>query len=130
MGQAPEKTMEQVIRDDGRYAPAAYAFLHEGLNRAAKDVYGDAPATTQRHVTGQQICKALRELALERYGLLARTVLGKWNVRQTMDFGEMVYLLIEHGLMRKTAEDSLEDFREVYRFEDVFIPPTDFELKE
>jgi uncharacterized repeat protein (TIGR04138 family) len=123
----PEKTLEEIIREDGRYAPAAYSFLHEGLSKASKDAHGQqADSTGQRHVTGQQICHALRDLALERYGHLAKAVLAKWRINETIDFGQMVYLLISHGLMRKTPEDSLEDFRDVYQFDDALTRHDNF----
>jgi len=132
MMENPRQKMEQVIREDGRYPPEAFAFLHEGLNRAVQTAYGEkhVPDDQQRHVTGQQICQALRELAVERWGLLARTVLARWNIHGTIDFGRMVYLLIDHGFMRKTEEDSVEDFRDVYDFASAFDVPMDFDLDE
>lgn len=130
MSDEPEIPMEEVIRMDGRYPPAAFAFLHEGLGHAAKMVYGEARAAGQQHVTGQQLCQALRDLAIERYGQLAQAVLRHWNVRETIDFGNMVYLLIDHKFMRKTDEDSLEDFRDVFDFTEAFRLKDDFELKE
>jgi uncharacterized repeat protein (TIGR04138 family) len=62
--------------------------------------------------------------------MLARTVLRKWNIRETIDFGNMVYLLVEHEFMRKTDEDSLEDFRDVFDFDEAFAVGGEFELKE
>ena len=127
----PEETMEEVIGADGRYPLEAYAFLHEGLARAVKHVHGaEVSLGAQQHVSGQELCREMRDLAIERWGALARTVLAKWNVRKTIDFGNMVYLLIEHGFMRKTQEDSLEDFRDVFDFEEAFGSSNDFELKE
>jgi len=120
--------MEEVIAEDGRYPPEAYAFLHDGLAKAVKAVHGRHG--TPRHVTGQELCHALRDLAIERWGHLAQTVLAKWNIHQTMDFGNMVYLLIDAGFMKKTEQDSMEDFRDVYAFEDAFADEGDFELKE
>lgn len=133
MAEMPEKSLEDVLRDDRRFPPEAYAFLREGLSRAVKDTHGDdenSPPPGQRHVSGQQLCRSLRDLAVERYGLLARTVLGRWNIRASVDFGEMVYLMIRHGFMRKTDEDSLEDFRDVYDFDEAFRLQDEFELKE
>lgn len=131
MEQEPMKPMQQVIVDDGRYAPEAFAFLHEGLNRAVQEVYrGQAGPEGQHHVSGQELCRALRDLAIERWGLMAKTVLAKWGIRRTIDFGNMVYLLIEHDYMRKTDEDSIEDFRDVYGFEKAFGGYEAFELKE
>jgi len=127
----PAKSMEQIIREDGRYPPEAYRFLQEGLARATAAVHGqDALFAGQRHVTGQQICQALRELAIERWGMLARTVLSKWNIHETMDFGNMVYLLIEHGFMRKSESDSIEDFRDVFDFEEAFNKADTFEPRQ
>jgi uncharacterized repeat protein (TIGR04138 family) len=69
-------------------------------------------------------------LAVERWGQLAKTVLGRWNIHASADFGEMVYLMIRHRFMKKTEEDSLEDFRNVYDFEEAFRLQDEFELKE
>jgi uncharacterized repeat protein (TIGR04138 family) len=131
MESQPGKSMEQVIQEDGRYPLDAFAFLHDGLAKAVQGVYGDQAATEgQHHVSGQQLCNALRELALERWGMLAQTVLNRWNIRATIDFGNMVYLLIEGNFMRKTDEDSVEDFRDVYDFDQAFSDYQAFELKE
>ena len=127
----PEKTMEEVIQTDGRYPPEAFAFLHDGLNRAVQSIHGDEPEEGgQRHVSGSQLCESLRELAVERWGMLARVVLVKWNIRETIDFGNMVYLLVDNGFMRKTDEDSVEDFRDVFDFGKAFRGYETFELKE
>jgi uncharacterized repeat protein (TIGR04138 family) len=121
MVEQPERSMEEVIREDGRYPPEAFAFLHEGLGRAVKSVHGaSAPPGGQQHVSGRELCEGLRELAVERWGMLAPVVLRRWNIKGTIDFGNMVYLLIRHNFMRKTEEDSIEDFRDVYDFETAF----------
>lgn len=123
--------MEQVIREDGRYPLDAYAFLQEGMARAAKAVHGEEPISANpKHVTGQQICLALRDLAVERWGQLAKAVLTKWNLHGTLDFGKMVYLLIQHRFMKKTQEDRLEDFLDVFDFDEAFKSHDEFELKE
>jgi len=127
----PEKSMEDIIRTDGRYPPEAFGFLHDGLARAVGEAFGeDVPEAGQRHVTGSQLCFAMRDLALDRWGRLARTVLNRWNIHATVDFGNMVYLLIEHDFMKKTEEDSLDDFRDVYEFSEAFRVSGEFELKE
>ncbi len=124
-------TMEEVIKQDGRYPMDAYALLHEGLARAVREVYGDSPDQEgPSHVSGQQLCEALRAVALERWGALARTVLRRWNIHGTIDFGQMVYLMIEHDFMRKTDEDSIEDFRDVYDFDEALTVDDAFDIRE
>jgi len=130
MSEEPEKKMEDAIREDGRYPLEAYAFLHEGLSRAVREVYGEESADApHRHVTGAELCHGLRRLAIEKWGMLARTVLGKWNIHATIDFGNMVYLMIAHKYMKKTDEDSVEDFRDVYDFSS-FDRVDNIEMKE
>ncbi|MCP4376046.1 MAG: hypothetical protein GY794_07725 [bacterium] len=121
------KSMEEVIRKDGRYPLEAYAFLHDALGHAVSDVYGsdvplaqDPEAEGAHHVSGEQLCYAMRDLAIERWGRLAEPVLSKWNIHATIDLGNMVYLLVDNLFMRKTDDDSVEDFRDVYLFKDAF----------
>jgi len=128
-----ERARELIIRQDGRYPIEAFGFLQEGMARAVTSTYGEKLAARphgERHVTGRQLCLSLRDLAVERWGFLARHVLAHWRIRATVDFGHMVYLMIEHGMMHKTDEDSLDDFRNVYTFDDAFAPQDCFDLKE
>lgn len=121
MSKSPEQMLMEIVRQDGRYPLDAFGFLHEGLARAVRHFHGEeAVEHRPRHVTGQQLCWALRDEAVERWGQLARTVLGRWHIRQTLDFGNMVYLLVDNNLMQKTDEDSVEDFRDVFNFDAAF----------
>jgi uncharacterized repeat protein (TIGR04138 family) len=115
----------------------AYEFLHHGLARAVKKTHGekaldpsDEGEPSQRHVTGKQMCQGLCDEAVHRWGMLAQTVLARWNIHETLDFGNMVYLLIRHGFMKKTDEDSLEDFRDVFDFDQALSQADNFELTE
>lgn len=76
-----------------------------------------------RHVSGRELCWGLRDYALERWGLLARTVLESWRVKSTHDFGRIVFGFIDFDLMRKQPEDEVEDFKEVYSFVEAFDEP-------
>jgi uncharacterized repeat protein (TIGR04138 family) len=71
-------------------------------------------------VTGQQLCLGLAELAIQQYGLMAQSVLESWNIHRTDDFGKIVFGLIECGLMSKTPQDSIDDFRSVFEFDETF----------
>ena len=77
-------------------------------------------AEADRHITGQQLCLGLRDFAIDRYGMLAPAVLGHWNIRRTEDFGRIVFAMVQHGLLSKTSDDTLEDFRSIYDFKEAF----------
>jgi len=117
----------QLLERDTRYKLEAYQFVREAL-AYAQDELGMAQQPARRprvqsaeaHLTGQQLCEAVRRLALEQFGLMARVVLNSWGVRSTSDFGEIVYNLIDIGMMKKSASDRREDFDEVFDFVDAF----------
>lgn len=74
----------------------------------------------ERHLTGQELCGAIREYAIDQYGLMAKVVLNSWGVRSTSDFGEIVYNLINIDMMKKSKTDRREDFDNVYDFDEAF----------
>jgi len=120
----PLKSIEQIFKQDGRYPLEAVEFVREGLSFTV-DRYNSSTgssgwSTTRRHVTGAQLCEGLRELAQKRWGFLARHVLKKWNVTDTGDFGEIVFLLVQNGWMQKQPDDSIDDFRGVFDFVEAF----------
>ena len=73
-----------------------------------------------RHVSGRELCWALRDYAIDRWGLMARLVLESWNIRETVDLGRIVFGFIDFDMMRKQPEDSMQDFEDVYVFDDAF----------
>ncbi|MDZ4832111.1 MAG: hypothetical protein SGJ09_18195 [Phycisphaerae bacterium] len=123
MTDAPKEVdIRAIARAAGPYPPEAFLFVREGLNHTVTKVHLDAEQLPEasRHVSGQQLCIGLRDYAIDRYGLLAPTVLRTWNIRRTDDFGRIVFAMIEHGLMSKTSDDTLEDFRAVFDFDEAF----------
>ena len=51
---------------------------------------------------------------------MARTVLEHWGIHSTADMGEIVYALIDYRVLIKQDSDSLDDFRDVFSFDDAF----------
>jgi len=80
----------------------------------------NAPRRT-RHISGQELCVALKHLAADEYGLMAKLVLAGWGIRATSDFGEIVYNLIRIGEMSKSNGDRREDFDDVYDFDQALV---------
>jgi uncharacterized repeat protein (TIGR04138 family) len=116
----PTKTLQEVIDAVGVYPEDAYVFVQEGLNYTVSQVHQNTAADASHHVGGRELCGGLRELALKRWGLLARTVLERWNITSTMDFGRIVFAMVDHDMLQKTDEDSIDDFRQVYDFRTAF----------
>jgi uncharacterized repeat protein (TIGR04138 family) len=131
MPDSAHQKLADLLRQDRRYKFEAYCFVSEALafahkvlgmgavkpNEPAPDDKESTPSEGEQHLTGQQLCEAIRLYALEQYGYMARCVLNSWGVRTTGDFGEIVYNLIRIGDMRKSKDDRREDFDDVYDFE-------------
>lgn len=117
-----EVEWKRILSSAGPYPLEAFEFVRDGLSFCARKVHGDPESLPEldRHVSGQQLCLGLREFAIERYGLLAPVVLEHWHVRRTDDFGRIVFTMIDAGLMSRTSDDSMEDFRGVYAFDEAF----------
>ncbi len=147
----PAHPLGELLQRDPRYKLDAYLFVLEALS-FAQDSLGlgaeppvedlepgrgaEAPPKTrsgrprrrpaERHLTGQELCEAARQYAIQQYGYLARTVLAAWGVRRTDDLGEIVFNMIEIGQMRKTRKDKREDFHGVYDFNEAFCRDCSF----
>lgn len=111
-----------VLRDaDPRYHSDAYFFLREALDHAVK--LRKRQLGEGGHVTGQQLCESIRQLALKSFGPMVPTVFEYWGISRTDDFGSMVWSLIELGVFGRADSDSREDFRNVFSFQEAFVAP-------
>ena len=117
-----EEALELIRAKDTRFHRDAYFFVREALDYTQKNI------TTRnrgrvRHVTGQELLHGIREFALSQFGPMAMTVLEEWGIRQCRDFGEIVFNMVEIGLLAKTEKDSRADFEESYDFYEAFRAP-------
>ena len=123
--EAPVLTLpEDVVKESG-YPVEAFTFVLGGLAFAQRRFEEEFAAQQQSregptHITAQYLCWALRDLAVQKYGADSVSVLQRWNIQTTEDFGKVVYSLVIAGLMSATEQDSASDFVDVYDFADAF----------
>ncbi len=110
-----ERAMLEILGRDSRYARGAYDFVRSAVHFASHVVFERGT-----HVTGRELLEGIRQLAIERYGVMIQDVFAEWGVVSTEDFGEIVFNLVDAGLLSKTAQDSKDDFKNVYSFAEVF----------
>lgn len=85
---------------------------------AIEHVQGRLPA--RRHLGGAEVAWACRDLAWEQFGLLAPAVLRHWGITSTESVGQVVFTLVEAGLLVAQPGDSVDDFNDVYDFAQAF----------
>jgi uncharacterized repeat protein (TIGR04138 family) len=87
-----------------RYRREAYVFVMNALDHVVRRL----PAP--RHVSGQELLRGVVDLAREEFGPLAPTVFEEWGLTTGTDVGEIVFALVDAGVLGKQPDDRLEDF--------------------
>ena len=126
--------LADLVERDPRYAYEAYEFVFAALSHTQK-LLGRPPVRpetpeSEHHVSGRELVEGVRDLALREFGLMARVVFRMWGITCTADFGEIVFNLVEEGLMSKTDQDSREDFQGIFDFERALVEDFRIELDE
>lgn len=120
-----DDVLTRMVEENPRYHRDAYLFLREALDFTQKTI-GKANKSRGRegsHITGPELLNGIREYAVAIYGPMTVTVFEEWGITSCEDFGNMVFLMIENNLLRKTDQDRREDFKNGFSFEEAFRKP-------
>lgn len=109
-----EGIWDQIRARETRFHEHAYLFVLAALE------FHQTRLTERRHVDGRELASAVRDLALERFGVTARLVLEHWGVGCTEDIGDIVFTMVELGLLMSQPSDSRRDFERVFDFDAAF----------
>ena len=118
-----DEELEKIIAKDRRYTREAYLFVREALDYTQKVIGKPPKDDAPRHVSGKQLLAGIRDYALQQYGPMTMSVLNEFGIHRCEDFGEIVFNMVENSLLAKTEQDSREDFKGGYNFEDAFRKP-------
>jgi uncharacterized repeat protein (TIGR04138 family) len=116
------EALDSILTTDQRYHRDAYLFLRDALDFTTKQ-QKKIKGTMVRHVTGPELLDGVRQYALKEFGPMVMTVFECWGIHSSEDFGHMVFNLIDVGIFGKTERDSIDDFKNVYDFEETFVRP-------
>lgn len=106
--------MDRIRVREPRFHEHAFLFMLSALE------FAQTRQTERRHLSGRELTEACRELALQRYGVLSRVVLEHWGVTTTGHFGDIVFALVDLGLLLAQPTDSRDDFAAVFDFGTAF----------
>ena len=109
-----DEILERLRARCPHYHEASYAFILAALHYVLERL--EEP----RHISGRELAEGARELAIERFGPMARTVLEFWGIHSTADFGEIVFALVECGILIKQEGDTRAEFQDVFDFDSAF----------
>ena len=109
-----DDVLDRLREREPRFHEAAYIFVLSALHHVLRRL------PEPRHISGRELAEGLRDLALERFGPLARTVLEHWGIHASEDVGAVVFALVETGVLIKQEEDDPQDFTGVFDFSEAF----------
>ena len=109
-----EGIMDQIRLREQRFDERAYLCVLAALEHCQSHL------TERRHISGPELASACREVALQRFGVMARLVLAHWGIQSTLDIGDIVFTLVDLGLLVSQPQDSRNDFYGVYDFAEAF----------
>ena len=109
-----EEKLAQILLREDRYKREAYRFVQESLEFTRRKL------ERKGHITGRELCFGFKDLARERFGLMAKTVLNQWGVTSSLDIGALVFNMVEEKIMVKQDSDQREDFENVFDFNEAF----------
>ena len=118
------KKLQKIINFDPRYKEDAYFFVMTSLDRALG--FLEKP----RHLSGHELLQSIREESREQFGPMTATVFEHWGIKNSLDFGHIVFNMVREGILTKTDEDKIEDFEETLSFENFFDGSIEYRLKD
>lgn len=110
-----ETALLDLAQKHGRYRANAYRFVMDAVQYTVNRL------PEKRHVTGTELLEGIRDLALQAFGPMAKTVFEQWGIQRTEDFGTIVFQLVDAGLLGKTDADQPSDFARGYDFNEAFV---------
>ena len=121
-----DKNFPEVIKEihtkDDRFGKGAYYFVREALDHTLKNLEKEK-MKNKGHVSGRELLNGIRDYALDRFGPMTMTLMEHWNIKKCRDFGDIVFNLVDHGILGRTENDSLDDFEGGYTFKEAFEIP-------
>ena len=132
---SPEERLEDLLENDPRYPREAYTFVFEALDATVRELHeigpdDPIPPSEDHHVTGSDLLEGMYRYAIEEFGCLAATVFSSWGLIASDDVGEIVFNLVDHGLMGSRDSDRRSDFDEGFdgrTFAEVFAVDPELE---
>ncbi|MGF1529752.1 MAG: Minf_1886 family protein [Puniceicoccaceae bacterium] len=115
--------LDEIHEKYPQYEKPAYIFVRAALDYTLHRLKERKELQQPRHISGQELAAGIREFAIDQFGPIAKTVLNSWGVFETLDFGKIVFILIEYKVLGKRDEDRVEDFLNCFEFEQAFEVP-------
>jgi uncharacterized repeat protein (TIGR04138 family) len=121
-----EVSILELAKKYGRFSPEAYLLVRDSLAHAV-ELHG---LEQGQHLTAAQLVAGALDLANERWGGMAQSVLQRWGIFRSEDIGLITFQFIEVGVFGKQDSDSHTDFENGVDFTSTLAEATRKHLHE
>ena len=112
--------VEKIVQRDLRYRPGAYEFVSDAVTYTIRTLQRENLSREKRHVSGGELIRGVVRYAESQFGPLAWEVLSDWGITTGPAIGDVVFNMIEVGLLTAGKKDSREDFNEIKSLKPLF----------
>ena len=116
--------LSALLKKHSRYKPEAYLFVMESLDHAIQRLQ------EARHISGSELLKEIRDEAEQQFGPMAETVFAHWGIKNSLDFGQLVFNMVQEGILSKSESDVMQDFYDRDFFQKLFDVESSYRLQE
>ena len=113
-----------VIEQDPQYSKEAYLFCLRAVRQTLQS------RDRKGHVKGQDIVDTSYRVAHHEFGPMAKTVLQHWGIASPRCIGNIVFRLVENGILKKSDDDSIDDFAAHRSIDEIFNPEKEYMFKK
>ena len=113
--------VERIVEHDVRYRPGAYEFMNEAVAYTVRRLQRETLSRKERHVSGGELIQGVAEYAVQQFGPLDWEVLKDWGLVSGTSIGDVVFNMIDNGLLTASENDSREDFNRVPDLKELLI---------
>jgi len=116
--------LDNILKGDTRFHEESYLFVMAALGRVLRGL--EKP----HHVSGQELLEGIKYEALDQFGPMAVCVFKHWGIKNSLDFGRIVFNMVREGILSKTETDALEDFRDAAFLKKLFDAAAAYRLRD
>ena len=95
---------ERFKRDAFYYVARAIESAHDRIKKKEH---------RKRHISGRELVQEIVRLARAEFGYLAWTVFREWGWDSTEAIGDVVFIMVDNGILSARESDSPQDFVQV-----------------
>ena len=118
--------LELLAEEKDLYPYEAYDFVSGLIKMMDDELQAQTESNPSPNITAGQLCLRCVEFSCSVFGRMSRAVFSSWNIKTTNDIGNIVFHLIEAGVVGAAEGDRIEDFDNLFDMNSALDKPVSY----